>query len=1356
MRRLDKITRIVSLYEMKALYDIALILKHTQLDYTNSNQLRVESNVYRFIYGDSDSISESLTTLNYRYRSVEGLSKTHDALMGKCYMDVVEADILSCYSGFAEVYFNRVGSTPRYGSYDITQTAILNALTELRKTVTELMLKLFHGETVYTLLLATPVGRQGLYSRATAKFYGLHKEDIGDTDYASFHDYLIRKNSRILNMDSYIDIQGLVFYCLGQYFSEVSRNPSIQTKYMLKSAVDIETRKGIMDKSGRDLFELKSDSIPNYSLTKLFNLCRELDTSLFVKRNTQVCSYSILEWYAEYTSMDIKQHIKKVQNLQKLPAMSEYRDSFENLILLSNSGTKISEDFTAKIGFAKDIFSELYENWYLQRSSKISRTKINNLCALCEKIYNHCMIDYSTNTHYGSQHKIINGVLDVSNVYSKKDANAANHYVNLKYYTSVTEELRDNYTSVRPEEVAVYLNPHLQANVRDEASSFTKGADTIEFNYVLLPAGWKRIQHILSIFQELEDVTAKLHKIGASIYDIIPAYYNGMPCTLSGALDYVLQERRVSVFSSSTNPLFDGSLLTLRSSSLEEATTFDWSLPKPFRDPVAENPVTDIDLVKITTGLCGLGRDHYPKYLEAILFDVMALAFPESIADWGTGYGFYDNIVDHTLSNSIGTYSNTDYTSFMARLGCVCPEKSNVVDFKLNDTDMEQTDLFNDDFLTLLQDVTSGISLENLLENLEDTQTIDYRIDLRKEFFTKNNVNSLYTIVLLLMLLCDEFTRYKTNSYNCKYIGLDQATKRTWTSRVNNKVVSSFKEIHTPTVRDLGPRVEDVIGKIAGAVQCVLNEDTKLGALKDSSQFILTKDSISVDIIGIISNMLLEDESLCIPALSELSIDTIKRRLLGAKGRLKPFTYSSRNYVLAVVSVDTIIINGEKYFVTVEGNYMYATPKNKSNTNVYKVSLYGQSLVNIQLDDGWKQMFRMTQNNGAIKYLYRDWEPKVRELVDEICRSVYDMSITPIVFTTKNVWQLIRYVFCHDNTYDSGYNRPITVKEVNILDNTSYTDPQCPPSSLITETCREVTNTQGEIEEVYEYYWSMENNCPVVLDYLALWNNAAMFLQAFGDIHQLAYALQKVAIDPKYRYDKAYKDYLCQGFIQLLWEQTPEMDSPIQVLDYAALMATDTDIYRDTYSPYKPIRWNNPELEGTPVYEEKCKQLFNLQSEGVRSIINADNITYHTGTSMVMTLPELLPKFRHKIDAIQKIPLYDVKGIDETAATEEEQSKLYNLHRAAIKQFVAENRTALNAVRIGTEKTGRSLQDERFYRANKWIRDQETGILCKRENVPYMVTQGNLIGFLYHLGYWICIDKTAPDKMQYKVYEEMR
>ena len=130
MRRLDKITRIVSLYEMKALYDIALILKHTQLDYTNSNQLRVESNVYRFIYGDSDNISESLTTLNYRYRSVEGLSKTHDALMGKCYMDVVEADILSCYSGFAEVYLNRVGSTPRYGSCDITQTVILNALTE--------------------------------------------------------------------------------------------------------------------------------------------------------------------------------------------------------------------------------------------------------------------------------------------------------------------------------------------------------------------------------------------------------------------------------------------------------------------------------------------------------------------------------------------------------------------------------------------------------------------------------------------------------------------------------------------------------------------------------------------------------------------------------------------------------------------------------------------------------------------------------------------------------------------------------------------------------------------------------------------------------------------------------------------------------------------------------------------------------------------------------------------------------------------------------------------------------------------------------------------------------------------------
>lgn len=1360
MRSLDRVTKVLSLYEVKACYDIALIRLHTHLDM--NDQLRVDSNIYRFIYGDSKNGEASANTLNYRYRSVEDLTKTYKAFPKDSYLDIVEKDIINCYKTFFAGYYTLHKTTPRYGGSDITENMLLEALKMTRREVTKIVMKLFHGETIYTLLLETPIGKDGLYKRATGKFYGSYKDDIGDIDYVSFHDFLIRKNSRIQSMDLYVDIQGLVFHCLGQYFSEVKRNPSIQQKYALYSVRDVETSKGTMDKSSRDLLEMKYMEVPNYSLTKLFNMCKELDSILFTKRNTSTFCYSILEWFADYISLDIKQYIQSVQNTNKLPQFTSYQDSFENTVLLKKTPIIISDDFTAKIEAAKKVFTELYENWYMQKTSSIERSKINRLCELCESEYVHCLIDYNSNTHWGSKKKKTHGVLDVSNV---SDNQGVNHYINLEYYTKVPEDLRENYTSIKPEEVAIYTDPYLQANVKDDSRSFIKRGkaqgDSTELKYVLLPAGWARIQQILAIFQEFDELLIKLDKAGATVQEVLPAYYNNIPCTLDGALNYVLQEKRVAVFDTTNNPLFDGNLLHTCSETLEEATTFDWSLPKWFKEPDSRGTGVDMDLVKTTTNLCGLGKDHYPRYLESILFGMVSQAFPRSIADNGTCYYFTEEITESLSSEEIGVYGGTDYTKLMTRFGCVYPEKKMHTDFKMQETNIEQTNLFNDEFMQLLQDTGLGGNLDEIFETLDNFKPTEYKIDLRKEFFTENNANSLYTLTLLAMLLCNEFATYKTNNYSCDYVGLNQATKKTWTSRVNKTFVNNFKELHTETVRDLGPRVEDVITKIAGAFQNIFNEDPNLGALRDESKFILANNCKAMDVIDIICRNLLVNESLCIPALAELAPDVIKKRLLEAKTSLKPFTYYGRNYIPVIASVDMIIFNGERYHVEVKDSYMYAVPRNPENNKLFKVYLDGQSLPGIHFDEGWKRFFKVTQNNGAIRYLYQYWETKVRELVSEMCKNTFTETVIPITFTTKSVWQLVRYMFCKQEINEIGFTRPITVKETNVPDCSNYTDPVYAPSAIITEVCRQVTNINGEIEEVFEYYWTLDDKYPVALDYLVAWNNSTMFLEAFADVHQLSYTLHKVAVDPKYRYDKEYKDYLCQGFAALLWEQSPKADTAVGHLDLAAMMAVDTDtawtdVAQESYSPYRPIRWDNPMLIGDKFYNQKCKQLSNLQSEGVRHFINADNIAYHTGTSYVCGLPELLRNFKHKLDDIQSKSLFPVKGVDDLAADADEKMKIYNMHRDAIKRFVDEHRTSLNAMRIGTEKSGRSLQSERFYRVNNWIRDPETGILCKLSGVPYMIMQGNLVGFLYHIGYWICIDRKNPENITYKVYEELR
>ena len=1317
MRNIKQIENNLSLYEIKACYDIGLISLHTTLD--NNDKLRTLNNVYRFIYGDTNSPEDHDTsTLVYRYRSVKDLDNTAKELPEYSSLDIIEYDIQA-------TYIDRYGANskaPQYGTTVITEDVLKAALGTLRKTVISLLLKLYHNETVYTLLLQTPLGRYDLYQRVTKNFYGMHKEDIYDMDFSSFRAYLLRKGTRIQDMEQYIDIQGLVFFTLKQYFSEVKARPEIQQKYALYSAKEIETSKGVMDRSSRDLLEMKETVIPEYSLTKIFTMCRKLDESLFLKRHESNISYSILEWYAEYLSGGLREHLQDVSGCKNRLEFSNYQTCFENTVLQRQIPSPARDDFSLKINAAKEIFKFLYEKWYLQKESTISRANINKLCAMCEHLYNHCVINYDTGELLVKERKT-NGVLDISSKNPK-----SNHYINLEYYQKASPEDCKKYTCITFEDISIYLDPNIQAMVAESDMEIQKDADNYssrkDFKYVLLPEGVKRIREIMDIFQELEEVARKVEKIGATLQELLPAFYNGKPCTLDGALTYVLQEKRTPTYKTSDNPLFDSGML-LRYGTPEDSVVFDWSLDKWYKDYTNTNIQAGVSLTTATSRLIGLNPKHYPRYPESMLFTLLTQAFPDSIVseDNENHYIFMDNneltMYSGEDGSTIGVHEGVDYDAFATNIGCMFSQ--------------EQEDLFKNLAMDLPEEF-SGIAE---LFNSNTTTFSSYRVDLRKEFFTQNGANSLYVIFIIAIMLFDELNTYKTNSYSSKYIGLSAHNKVHWSKFVN--------EVHNGFVRDLGPRIDDVISRIAPIIQKFINSDISLSNLHDYEVDNHPDRCVATSIIAMILEPL-KIKGIDVPSLAEKSIDDVRKRIVNSRHLIEPLIVKGTRYILSIASIDRIIFDGDKYDVVMDGNTMYAVPyKQDLSKAVASVPLSFTVHTPLKMGEGWKHFFSMTQNNAALRYTYDVWEPAVKELIRQLCKVHYSTSTlhtVPLILTTRNIWELVRDIF--------GSIEPNSLE---------CSDPDCPPSKIIEEMTHEVTNPNGFTETVYEYYWRLHNDgseAPYVLDYLIAWNNSRMILESFSDVHQLAYALSCITKDTKYMYNSEYSEYLSQGFSELIDCKLNNGNTMPTELNWAVMVkATDngSSAEYDGYCPYRNIKWSKV-LNDVEKDTAMLKRYNAYQSAGVKAYLDDPELIPRPGTEIAIPWDEVLQTFLFKINSIKEKSLFPVKGIDESAADISTKIKIYNFHKNRIAAFVAKNKDILNTIRIGMERTGKSLQSTKFYRSNKWTIDSDTGILTQQGGVPCCVSKDNTIGFLHYLGYWICLQSNNPDNITYCFYSD--
>ena len=172
MKHISDLSDSISTDEMKACVDICLINKFSRITNAVDNTIRYMDNVYRFIYGDTNDVNAETITLNFRYRNVSEYGNLR-ANHGNCdCMTAVLCDIKDAYNDYVK---NR--GIPTYGGIKITEIVIDNAITDLRKELINTVFKLYTNETIYTLFLDTPIGRNGIQSQTNRRANLVHQDN---------------------------------------------------------------------------------------------------------------------------------------------------------------------------------------------------------------------------------------------------------------------------------------------------------------------------------------------------------------------------------------------------------------------------------------------------------------------------------------------------------------------------------------------------------------------------------------------------------------------------------------------------------------------------------------------------------------------------------------------------------------------------------------------------------------------------------------------------------------------------------------------------------------------------------------------------------------------------------------------------------------------------------------------------------------------------------------------------------------------------------------------------------------------------------------------------------------------------
>lgn len=1333
MKELSNVSKSLSLLEVKALFDIAMISHSTK--YTD-HLIRI-NNIYRFIY------DKSYTGLQYQNRYLKDLFETRDQLEGNSSIDIVANDILKVYDTYVNVYRNKT-------SYTLDD--IRNALEVLCTDVKNLILKLFHGETVYTLLLETPVGYSGVYQN-TKSLYGQLRTDASQSNFYAFKDYLILKDLSVNNLveeDAIIDIQGLVFNLYPQFISTASAS-KLQEVYALNSVRDVKTANGVLDMSTRKCIEEKLAG-EDFSLTDIFNAIYKFDSIMFIRRHTDLPAYSVLDWYINFTSNDFKKSLIDVQEQTSGTSINyiHYINTFECSRLVGYSiGSGIGQDFQKKISIANTVMSFIYNTIYTINNVNDFRVELNQLCGLIEKSYMHF-----TDT------RITNGFFEA-------EEGTIPDYVNL----SLMKSNPSFYTKETLDSVNLFLEDDLYSKMSSKESNgsqFLSVKNSYSDDcYVLTPSGWDKLNRFLDLLRKLDEVAEKCKSYGASIEDIITSYYTFMKEYDNGdCKNYTLRGSILNTFNdklycyctdTKENPLFDDKIYKHYVQSYyaipQKEPLFNWQLQSIYSGrKMISNDMSNRYMQDMQMLSC-LNKTEYYRYLEAGLFSLLTIAFPESI-DYNRDEGYYSLDINITST---------------ADLSCVAPQFKPLLEYlgvNVGDADLDSIGSF-EDFEKMLLD-----SLSN---------TIDY--DLQKEWFANAISQRFVSVFVLIVLLCNEYISYCSNDYVNTYLGItNKFNKQCWTTVVNNVKAQTFGY--------RGYWITEILSGLKLGIGMMIVK--KLGLNNINRTEIAHYGTSFIQQIKYI----LSDGDVDFIRLMESSVTIISDKLWNEVKKSIKVNINGLDYHLCFVGVDTILLDGKVYTLDLYDNPVTSKCMLRlidSDKNVvYEINVDSDSFkINLKLDNYFRELMKSIDSTVLLRYIRSIWEPNVVLLITEYAEK-YNIRILPI--TTSDVWNILVSAFCME--YDkhplcingTKLSEPcVTAKAVDL--NTSIRDTELGYKRYASEFSllkrmvhgNDLMVVEKDKEGYSTFYWRFISfdgksiyNTPFKSEYnqasdivclnpilhlLSYWNQSKTLLECYGPVHCVAHLLNTLEHNPKHRYNVSYKKYVRSEIVPstfIKYDVKNGIKTPIDKLcsDILFCSGTKTPLmhYMGNSSQgtirkerlYRPIYWTKGESCSKPI-QNYCELAFQDQTQSYRDmllsnhLLNSDRLenlqevmqeAYTTLDNMVVSLP-----FETKVSVSDS-----VDDLKETLKT------WFNSKSSELNDFICKNQTKLNMNDLGSFRpVGKTMREEPWFRGNNYCVNSN-GWVCYKDGIT---PRGKLVfgedtsvkmcGFLYRTDVWIVI-----------------
>lgn len=1336
MKELSNISKSLSLLEVKALFDIAMLSRYTKY----SDHLMRANNVYRFIY------DKGYSGLQYQCRYLKDLYETRNQLGDYSSIDIVANDILRAYDTYKNVY-------QRDTSYTLDD--IRNAIEILCTDVKNLILKLFHGETVYTLLLETPVGYSGVY-QYTKGLYGQLRIDASQSNFYAFKDYLITKDLSVNNIveeDAMLDIQGLVFNLYPQFIS-TAQTSNLQENYTLNSVRDVKTANGVLDMSTRKCIEEKLTG-EDFSLTDIFNDLYKFDSVLFIRRHTDLPAYSVLDWYINYTSSAFKKSLLELQEqtLNTNINFISYINSFECSRLVGYSiGSSIGQDFQKKISIANAVMSYIYETIYTINSVNDFRVTLNYLCSFIEKNYMHYTDTRITNGFFEAEEGTIPDYINLSlmknnpSFYTKETLDSVNLFMENTLYSKISSK---------------------ESNNSQFLSSKNSYSDDC---YVLTPSGWDKLNRFLDLLKKLDDLVEKCKSYGASIEDVLTSYYTFMKEYDNGSCkNYTLRGSILSAFNNKLyyyctdvkdNPLFEDKIykhyVQDYYATPQKEPLFNWQLQSIYSGrKLVYNDTTNRYIQDMQMLSC-LNKTEYYRYLEAGIFSLLTIAFPESI-DYNRDDGYY------SLDMNI---------SLTADFSCVAPQFKPLLEYlgiNIGDTDIDIDAIGSlEDFEKLLLD-----SLDNI---------VDY--DLQKEWFANAIPQRFVSVFILVVLLCGEYLSYCSNDYTNTYLGItNKFNKRCWTSIVNNVKAQTFGY--------RGYWLSEIISGLKLGIGMMLIK--KLGLNTNDRMSIVRLGTTFIQQV----NYILSGSNVDFIKLMESSVTIISDKLWNEIKKPMVVTINGLDYHLCFIGIDTILLDGEVYTLK-----LYDSPVTSkctlslidSDKNVvYSINVGSDSFkINLKLDNYFRELIKSIDSTILIRYIRSVWEPTVVLLITEYAEK-NNVRILPI--TTSDVWNVLVSSFCMEYDRHPLYingtklSEPcVTAKAVDL--NTALRGNESGYNRYVSEFSllkrlvhgNDLMVVEKDKEGFSTFYWRFISfdgksihNTPFKSEYnqandivclnpilhlLSYWNQSKTLLECYGPAHCVAYLLNSLEHNPKHRYNVPYKKYVRSEIVPstfIKYNVKNGIKTPIDKLcsDILFQSGTKTPLIHYMNSDnsqeithkeklYRPIYWTKGESCSKPI-QTYCELAFQDQTQSYRDMLLSDHLlnsdrpeniqevmqeAYTTLDSIVVSLP-----FETKVTASDS-----VDDLRETLKT------WFNSKSSALNTFVYENQTKLNMNDLGSFRpVGKTMREEPWFRGNDYCVNSD-GWVCYKDGVT---PRGKLIfddntsvrmcGFLYRTDVWIVI-----------------